>query len=295
MWNNRSNRIGVFSTPTSRSVSVPIYQEAVKNTEELDKIYDYVFSKFDKMILVIPESNITTNSNRYKQIPHNSTHDMQSDIRDKTTDILPILKKYLPKDYFDRSGYYIQCLYDHITANRPFTNDMDNKAYFDTYVKDTLRKIYNGALSYKGDRFASSSCNLQSIEDDRNKQCNLFLTDLLKAIDEDAKSVVVKVVKTEEVVKKEVVKTEVVKKKKKVISATIKKLVWNTNIGEEIGKAKCLCCNSTDITQMSFNCGHIIAEANGGDTIVSNLKPICQNCNSSMGTKNMNDFMKTLK
>jgi len=85
------------------------------------------------------------------------------------------------------------------------------------------------------------------------------------------------------------------KTKKKTISATIKKLVWNTNIGEEIGKAKCLCCKSTDITQLSFNCGHIIAEANGGETIVSNLKPICQNCNSSMGTKNMNDFMETLK
>jgi hypothetical protein len=85
------------------------------------------------------------------------------------------------------------------------------------------------------------------------------------------------------------------KTKKKTISSTIKKLVWNTNIGEDIGKSKCLCCKSTDITQISFNCGHIIAEANGGETIVSNLKPVCQNCNSSMGTKNMNDFMNTLK
>jgi ribosomal protein S27E len=33
---------------------------------------------------------------------------------------------------------------------------------------------------------------------------------------------------------------------------------------------------TTDITQMSFNCGHIIAEANGGKLIVSNLKPICK-------------------
>jgi 5-methylcytosine-specific restriction endonuclease McrA len=85
------------------------------------------------------------------------------------------------------------------------------------------------------------------------------------------------------------------KKKKKPISATIKRLVWNTNIGEQIGKAKCMCCNVTDMTQMSFNCGHIIAESNGGETIVSNLKPICQNCNSSMGTKNMEEFIKTLK
>jgi len=84
------------------------------------------------------------------------------------------------------------------------------------------------------------------------------------------------------------------KKKKKSISSTIKRLVWNTNIGEAIGKSKCTCCKSTDITQLSFNCGHIIAESNGGDTIVSNLKPICQNCNSSMGTKNMNDFMSSL-
>ncbi len=83
--------------------------------------------------------------------------------------------------------------------------------------------------------------------------------------------------------------------KKRGIPSTMKRLVWNTNIGEEIGKAKCMCCNTTDITQMSFHCGHIIAEAKGGETIVSNLRPICQNCNSSMGCKNMEDFIKTLK
>jgi hypothetical protein len=94
---------------------------------------------------------------------------------------------------------------------------------------------------------------------------------------------------------KNTIKDEPIKKKKKTISATVKRLVWNTNIGEDIGKTKCMCCKSTDITQLSFNCGHIIAEANGGDTVVSNLKPICQNCNSSMGTKNMNDFMISLK
>lgn len=90
------------------------------------------------------------------------------------------------------------------------------------------------------------------------------------------------------------IKQPVEKKKKKTIPAAIKKLVWNNWIGEEIGKAKCLCCKSTDITQLSFNCGHVISEIYGGETIVSNLRPICQNCNSSMGTKNMNDFIKTL-
>ena len=82
--------------------------------------------------------------------------------------------------------------------------------------------------------------------------------------------------------------------KKQAISATIKKLVWNMHIGEEIGKAKCVCCKSSYISQMSFHCGHIIAESKGGEMIVSNLRPICQNCNSSMGNKNMEEFMKTL-
>jgi len=85
------------------------------------------------------------------------------------------------------------------------------------------------------------------------------------------------------------------KYKKKRISATLKRLVWNYWIGEEIGKSKCLCCNVTDINQMSFNCGHIIAESKGGETILSNLKPICQNCNSSMASMNMDEFMKTFQ
>jgi len=142
-------------------------------------------------------------------------------------------------------------------------------------------------------------------------ELNKFLNDILiisfklesEKQEEEIKKVVNKVKKTStksdikisEKNKETIIDNNDKKKKKKPISATIKRLVWNTNIGEDIGKSKCLCCNSTDITQLSFNCGHIIAEANGGDTIVSNLKPICQNCNSSMGTKNMEEFMKSLK
>ena len=87
-------------------------------------------------------------------------------------------------------------------------------------------------------------------------------------------------------------KAKPVKEPKKSIPSSVKKLVWNTNLGEEVGKAKCYSCKSTDITQTSFHCGHVIAESKGGQTIVSNLKPICQNCNSSMGTTDMNEFMK---
>ena len=90
---------------------------------------------------------------------------------------------------------------------------------------------------------------------------------------------------------KPVKEPKTISKKTKIPSA-VKKLVWNTNLGEDLGKAKCYCCKSTDITQTSFHCGHVIAESKGGRSIVSNLKPICQNCNSSMGVNDMNEFMK---
>ncbi len=80
--------------------------------------------------------------------------------------------------------------------------------------------------------------------------------------------------------------------KKKTIPITLKRKVWDFWIGESVGKTKCLCCKLTDITQLNFSCGHIISESDGGPLSVQNLKPICGSCNSSMGTQNMNDFIK---
>jgi hypothetical protein len=93
------------------------------------------------------------------------------------------------------------------------------------------------------------------------------------------------------IVKIKIIKPKVTRKKKS-IPLTLKRKVWNTHIGESIGKTVCLCCKLTEITQMSFSCGHIISEFNGGEITLDNLKPICVSCNSSMGTKNMDDFMK---
>ena len=76
------------------------------------------------------------------------------------------------------------------------------------------------------------------------------------------------------------------------IPKAIKILVWNKYVGEDYGKAKCFCCNVTEIRQMNFHCGHIVSVADGGGTTIDNLRPICQSCNSSMGTTNMIEFMK---
>ena len=64
------------------------------------------------------------------------------------------------------------------------------------------------------------------------------------------------------------------------------------NLGAILKNGLCTCCKKTEITQMFFHCGHIISEQNGGDIKVDNLKPICGLCNSSMVTKNMNDFIQ---
>jgi 5-methylcytosine-specific restriction endonuclease McrA len=69
--------------------------------------------------------------------------------------------------------------------------------------------------------------------------------------------------------------------------------VWDTHIGKHIGSTLCTVCNNNEITQLDFHCGHIIAEAEGGETSVNNLMPICASCNLSMGRKNMHVFKNT--
>jgi hypothetical protein len=81
---------------------------------------------------------------------------------------------------------------------------------------------------------------------------------------------------------------------RKSIPAALKRLVWNKYIGESIGKAKCTCCGLTDITQLSFHCGHVLADSQGGTCTVENLRPICQSCNSSMGAVHMDQFKTIL-
>lgn len=78
--------------------------------------------------------------------------------------------------------------------------------------------------------------------------------------------------------------------KQKTIPLALKKQVWNTHVGIEIGATLCCVCSITTIHQMSFHCGHVIAASRGGSTTVDNLRPICQSCNSSMGNKNLNEF-----
>jgi len=79
---------------------------------------------------------------------------------------------------------------------------------------------------------------------------------------------------------------------KKNIPKALKKMVWDKYIGSSIGQTKCLCCKHQNIRQIEFHCGHVIAEANNGKTTLENLRPICAQCNLSMGKMDMKEFIK---
>lgn len=81
------------------------------------------------------------------------------------------------------------------------------------------------------------------------------------------------------------------KYKKKHIPSTLKRMVWDEYIGANVGNTKCMCCKTQEIRQIEFTCGHIIAEKEGGETNLKNLRPICSKCNLSMGIVNMTEFM----
>ncbi len=144
-------------------------------------------------------------------------------------------------------------------------DNINNKEYYKNNILGDIKKIYT---QYKRDNLSSYG---------------QFITKLLEIINDE--------INGDSYMKE----PEIPKIKKKKFSLTKKKIIWNTYFDEQIGKAKCYCCNITEIVQISFNCGHVISEANGGTDNIDNLRPICQSCNSSMGTKNMFEFMESLK
>ncbi len=83
------------------------------------------------------------------------------------------------------------------------------------------------------------------------------------------------------------------KKRKAYIPKALRIAVWKSNIGLEVGTTLCMVCKTNSINQMDFHCGHVVPEAEGGLTCLSNLRPVCAKCNLSMGTHNLEEFKDT--
>ena len=80
--------------------------------------------------------------------------------------------------------------------------------------------------------------------------------------------------------------------KHKQISEETKRIVWNKYVGA-LDRATCKCCQRMEMTLDTFQCGAILREFHKGEPKVSNLRPICRNCSSYMGTKSIEEFIST--
>jgi 5-methylcytosine-specific restriction endonuclease McrA len=190
--------------------------------------------------------------------------------------MIEVIKLYLKNNSNNCNFITIKYLLEHF--NVEFINKILN-----IYSKNNNCIMNLETLEYMNETFRNNFMNNVSIMS--NNELNLLLKESFLGNNDNG--IENKANKIPNIILKK-------KYKKKSIPLALKKLVWNKYIGEEIGKSKCLCCGLTDISQISFNCGHIVAEVNGGNMCIDNLMPICQNCNSSMGSMNLLEFKKIL-
>ena len=79
--------------------------------------------------------------------------------------------------------------------------------------------------------------------------------------------------------------------KKEAIPKAVKLCVWRNYFGSSLDGV-CVCCQRENISYLNHHTSHIQSEKEGGKVSLENLAPCCMTCNLSMGTMNMNDFIK---
>lgn len=82
-------------------------------------------------------------------------------------------------------------------------------------------------------------------------------------------------------------------KNPKNIPSILRHEAWKKYISDILINGKCFCCQSNEINISNFECGHVISRKNGGPVTLENLRPICSQCNKSMGTNDMDEFISS--
>jgi len=77
---------------------------------------------------------------------------------------------------------------------------------------------------------------------------------------------------------------------KKDVPLTYKKQVWSSYYGGVITRAICPCCMTYDIERDDHQLGHIHPESRGGTDLITNVRPICKECNTLMGATHLYTF-----
>jgi hypothetical protein len=117
-----------------------------------------------------------------------------------------------------------------------------------------------------------------------------IITDIISKLDITSKGALKSKVKKEDEKKTIPVLPNPMPYRKKTINKQLRMEIWDTFIGSS-KEGLCLCCSRTSLDRDNFECGHILAERNGGDISIQNLRPICSTCNGGMGTINMLEYM----
>ena len=153
----------------------------------------------------------------------------------------------------------------------------------------TIIEDYNTKLSKLDIKQFPDSNNLNDTMIEKCNTNKLYLG-LYKHVDDDYRykwvSKIIENESGEKPIKKKTLRT------KKKIPQKIKNDSWDKYIGKHIGESPCLCCKTTTIDSKNFIAGHVISEKNGGQINIDNIRPICNGCNSSMGTENMDIFIE---
>ncbi len=175
--------------------------------------------------------------------------------------------------------------------------DGEKKAHFIEVPIEIKCKDCNRHFSGKRalDRHTKDRCkNKVDIKIDFEKEFNIMRTEYekLKNTEKEFNNLQIEYEKLKEKLKETQIKPR--EKYKQKLSTVLRFAVWNNTIGQKVAVHKCLCCNSNEISQQNFQCGHVISRFNGGEDVIDNLVPICGTCNGSMGTMDMDFFMKTL-
>ena len=81
---------------------------------------------------------------------------------------------------------------------------------------------------------------------------------------------------------------------RKRLSSSVRFEVWEKYCGK-LYEHKCqipFC--STTMSVRNFHVSHVIALADGGTNSMSNLRPLCPQCNLSMGTMSMSEYSESI-
>ena len=66
------------------------------------------------------------------------------------------------------------------------------------------------------------------------------------------------------------------------------------NVNGLARRSRCYCCSKTELDMVSseWHVGHVKSACSGGLSEISNLRPICSDCNLDMGTEDMYEYME---